>query len=199
MAGARRWFWMPATPAGGAAPATADRSAPELVAVKASLCKIFKPHQILKLIERVDPRPGSLHLRLDAEALANGIEVSADRAVSKALTIEAPFRMCRRGVELKLHLGVVPMEVDQTLIQNIVKARHWLTMITESKTFTEIAETDSTSKRRIQAVVELAMLAPDVLDAIAAGEQPVGLTSDYLIKTGFSAIWTEQHEQFADL
>ncbi|WP_165590724.1 hypothetical protein [Ruegeria denitrificans] len=48
-------------------------------------------------------------------------------------------------------------------------------------------------------MVDLATLAPDVLEAIAAGEQPDGLTTDYLIKSGFPAIWSDQHEQFAAL
>ncbi|WP_050605448.1 hypothetical protein [Ruegeria sp. 6PALISEP08] len=43
------------------------------------------------------------------------------------------------------------------------------------------------------------MLAPDVLDAIAAGDQPDGPTTDYLIKSGFPAIWSDQHKQFAAL
>ncbi|MEE9429003.1 MAG: hypothetical protein V3V25_12740 [Paracoccaceae bacterium] len=96
--------------------------------------------------------------------------------------------MRRRGVELKLHLGVAPTEIDYTLIQNVVKARRWLAMIIEGKTFAEIAEAEGTSKRRVQDVIDLALLAPDVRSAITIGEQPHGLTTDYLIKTGFSAI-----------
>ena len=72
-------------------------------------------------------------------------------------------------------------------------------MILEGKTFAEIAYAEGTSKRRIQDVVDLALLAPDVLDAIAAGEQPDGLSSDYLIKSGVPAIWSEQRETFATL
>jgi len=45
----------------------------------------------------------------------------------------------------------------------------------------------------------LALLAPDVVEEIATGEQPTGLTSDYLIKSGFSAVWSEQARQFATL
>ncbi len=63
----------------------------------------------------------------------------------------------------------------------------------------EIALAEGTSKRRIHDVVDLSMLAPDILDAIAAGEQPEGLTSDYLIKTGVPALWAEQREMFATL
>lgn len=48
------------------------------------------------------------------------------------------------------------------LVQNIMKGRNWL-----------------------------ALLAPDVLDGIATCEQPDGLTTDYLIKTCFSAVWFE--------
>lgn len=43
------------------------------------------------------------------------------------------------------------------------------------------------------------MLAPELLDAIAKGEQPAGLTSDYLVKTDFPALWSEQRQQFAAL
>ncbi len=96
--------------------------------------------------------------------------------------------MRRRGVELKLHLGDAPPEVDRTLVQNIVKAQRWMAMIIEGKTFTEIARAEGTSKRRVQDVVDLAMLAPDILDAIAGGEQPDGLTSDTLIKSGVPAV-----------
>ncbi len=107
--------------------------------------------------------------------------------------------MRRRGVVLKLHLGEARPEVDQTLVSNIINAQRWMNMILDGKTFSEIARAEGTSKRRIQDVVDLAMLAPDILDAIAAGEQPDGLTSDYLIKTGVPALWAEQREAFAKL
>lgn len=178
---------------------TTDVAAAGLVAVEAALRDVPSPGKIFRLIQRVDLRPGLLQLTLDTEAVASLLGVLPGQIESKALTIEAPFQMRRRGVELKLHLGVAPVEIDQPLIRNIVKARTWLTMILDGQTFTKIAETDGTSTRRIQAVIELAVLAPDILDSIAAGDQPVGLTSDYLIKTGFSAVWAEQQEQFASL
>jgi len=50
------------------------------------------------------------------------------------------------------------------------KARRWLSAIIEGKSFCEIAASEGVSKRRIQDVANLALLAPDVLDGIAAGE-----------------------------
>ncbi len=72
-------------------------------------------------------------------------------------------------------------------------------MIIQGKTFSEIAETERTSKRRVQDVIDLAMLAPDILDSIANGEQPEGLTCDHLIKAGVPSIWAEQRALFARL
>lgn len=45
------------------------------------------------------------------------------------------------------------------------------------KTFTEIAKVESKLKHRIQEVIVLALLAPDVIDAIVSDEQPDGLTT----------------------
>ncbi|UWR01910.1 recombinase family protein [Ruegeria conchae] len=176
-----------------------DMSAAEI----ASATELFRDCQSVRkclgLILRADLRQGSLTVQLDLQALARTIECRADQVDAGKLTIEAPFRMRRRGVELKLHLGDGPPEIDQTLVRNVIKARRWLAMIVDGRTFSEIAETEGISKRRVQDVVDLAMLAPDVLEAIAAGEQPDGLTTDYLIKSGFPAIWSDQHKQFAAL
>ncbi|MEO1538367.1 MAG: hypothetical protein AAFR73_11625 [Pseudomonadota bacterium] len=107
--------------------------------------------------------------------------------------------MRRRGVELKLYLGDPPPEIDRTLVQNIIKARQYLSQIIEGKTFAEIADVVGVSKRRIQDVTNLALLAPSIIEAIVSGENPPALTTDYLIKNRFSAVWSEQSAQFAAL
>ena len=174
-----------------------DMSAAEIASATEHLRDCQSVRKCLGLIARADLRQGSLRVQLDLQALARTIECRADQVDTEELTIEAPFRMRRRGVELKLHLGDSPPEIDQTLVRNIIKARHWLAMIIDGRTFSEIAEEEGTSKRRVQDVVDLAMLAPNVLDAIATGEQAGGLTTDYLIKSGFPAVWSDQHQQFA--
>jgi site-specific DNA recombinase len=165
----------------------------------------YRDHQkapdaaLLELIERVDIKPGSLSLKLGHGAVAEIMKLRPEQIDPDQLVTETCFRMRRRGVELKLHLGVAPTEIDRTLVQNVVKARRWLALIIEGKTFAEIAEAEGTSKRRVQDVIDLALLAPDVTNAIVNGEQPDSLTTDYLVKTGFSAIWAEQSEKFASL
>lgn len=176
-----------------------DLSASEVATKSASLHDIQQIEQCLHLIERTDLRPGKLTVRLDQIKLASVLGCDSVRLNAGGLTITSPFRMRRRGVELKLHLGDAPPEVDQTLVQNIVKAQSWMAMLIGGKTFTEIAQAEGISKRRVQDVVDLAILAPDILDAIAAGEQSEGVTSDRLIKSGVPAVWSEQRAQFAKL
>ena len=176
-----------------------DLAASETATKSIKLHAIQQVRQCLALIDRVDLSPGTLTVHLSPDELAGALECDAKRINTEELTLTSPFRTRRRGVELKLHLGDAPPEVDRTLVQNIVKAQRWMAMIIEGQTFTEIARADGTSKRRVQDVVDLAMLAPDILDAIAAGEQSDGLTSDTLIKSGVPAAWSEQCEQFAKL
>lgn len=64
------------------------------------------------------------------------------------LAIEESSRMRRRGVELKLHLGDAPPEVDRALVRNIVGARSRLKILIGGKAFVRIAEVEDTSKRR---------------------------------------------------
>ena len=160
---------------------------------------IQTPRALLNLVERVDLRPGALTVQLSPTELAGVIDCKPDRINADRMILNTPFQMRRRGVELKMHLGEAPAEIDRVLVHNIVKAQRWMAMILDGSTFAEIAEAEGTSKRRVQDVVDLAMLAPDVLDAIATGEQPDSLTSDHLIKTGVPAVWSDQHKAFAQL
>ncbi|UAB87856.1 hypothetical protein I5192_11480 [Ruegeria sp. SCSIO 43209] len=72
-------------------------------------------------------------------------------------------------------------------------------MINDGRAFSEIVQEEGSSKRRVQYVVDLAMLVPDALDAIDSGEQIDGLTMDYQIRSGFPAIWSDQHKRFSAL
>ena len=153
----------------------------------------------LNLIKKVNLRPGAIRVQLDTPVLAKWLDCLPGHINASELTIETPFQMRRRGVELKLHLGDPPPEIDETLVQNIVKGRRWLAMVIDGKSFSEIAQVENVSTRRVQDIANLALIAPDILDAITLGEKPDGLSTDYLIKTRFSAIWSEQRAQFSAL
>ena len=153
----------------------------------------------LKLAERIDLQPGSITATLDPECLSNLLNRKPDHLNPDAFRITSPFQMRRRRVELKLHLGEVLAEIDRRLVQNIETAQNLLKLVISDKSIQEISEIKAIPKSRVQDLLDLALLSPETLDAIAKGEQPDRLLTDYLIKTGFSPIWSEQQKQFSEL
>ena len=176
-----------------------NATAVEIIAVTERLNELRRSQELLALLERADLRPGSITVRIYVDVLAKQLLVQSEEINQAELIIQAQFQMKRRGVELKLHLGAAPPEVDQTLVQNILKGHNWFAKVIAGETLSEIAEAEGVSKRRIQGLLNLVLLAPEILDDIALGEQPKGLTTDYLIKNKFSAVWSEQRAQFATL
>lgn len=151
------------------------------------------------LVSRIDIQPGRMRITLDRPGLACILDIAPDRINDEALRIEVPYRLRRRGVETRIIVGDAPAEIDQTLVRNVVQARRWYADICSGKSYSEIAAHDGTSNRRVQDIVSLAFLSPEVLKQVVAGSQPAGLTTDHLIKTGFSAVWSEQSAAFAEL
>ena len=131
------------------------------------LADTVAPHQSASkwsaLISSATISPGKLMVQLNSEAIADSLGVREDRIDGTHLRLEAAFQLRRKGVETKIILGGEPSEVDEVLIRNIVKARTWFEAIKRGETFAKIAAREGTSKRRIQDVVDLAFLAPDIL------------------------------------
>jgi len=151
-----------------------------------------------EFVGKVDIAPGQLSVELDISAIAKHLELPAKRLSIEALTISTAFRLRRKGVETKIILGNVPPEVDVILIGNIAKAMEWFEEIKSGDTFTQIAARAGTSKRRVQDVIDLAFLAPDIIEQAVNGTLPLHFTSDYLIKTGVPADWATQRKMLVE-
>lgn len=152
----------------------------------------------LKLVARIDLQPGSVTATLVQAPLSDLLDCNPENLNLDALASTAPFQMRRRGVELKLHLGDAPAEIDGTLVRNIVTAQRWLRIIIKGKSLAEIANEGNTTSHRVRMITDLAVLAPDILDAIASGTPPDGLNTDRLIKSDIPANWLEQRDIFAE-
>lgn len=164
----------------------------------AVLADTVAPHQRAAkwsmLISAAIIAPGRLVVELNGEAIADRLDLHVDCINADHLRIEAAFQLRRKGVETKIILGCERPEVDEVLIRNIVKSRNWFEAIRRGETFAEIATRDGTSRRRIQDVVDLAFLAPDILRQVIAGTLPMYVTSDFLIKQGVPGRWSDQRD-----
>ena len=155
--------------------------------------------EIYLLINRIDLMPGKISLQLNAQKLAELLSTGQSELNEEALHISSPFQHRKRGVETRLVLADDPKTPDDVLINNIAKALTWFEQIKVGRTFAEIAAEQQTSKRRIQQMIVLAFLAPDIVRDALDGSQPLGLTSDWLLRHDIPTDWKEQRVLVATL
>ena len=177
-----------------------DATAAEIANAKARIDAIGKEARIwLDFIDRIELKAGELSTKLDRKKIATIFDRDIDELMHHPINIKAPFQIRKRGVETKLIFADAPSSRDVTLIKNIAKAHRWFEQIKEGKTFSQIAASDQTSKRRIQQMIDLAFLAPDIIRDIMDGAQPLGLTSDWCLRHSIPTSWDEQRALIATL
>jgi hypothetical protein len=177
---------------------SADAIARALAAAAAWLANA-RPEDLLRLVARVDIEPGAMTLKMDAVILTEPIAIDAEYINADALTSRHPFQLRKRGVETRIVMADTPAGQDETLIRNIARAHAWFGRIKAGETFAEIAETEGTSKRRIQQMIDLAFLAPDIVRDVLDGKQPMGFTSDWCLRHEIPSNWSEQRALIASL
>lgn len=133
-----------------------------------------------ELVQRVIVHPSQLQIQLHAEAFDLPSESSID---TERLSIEVPMQIKRAGKVSRLVVGggTAPMcRPDPKLIALVAKAQDWFERLRSGKSSSvdAIAQAESVSGSYVTRLIYLAFLAPDIVDRIRRGEQPVELTVD---------------------
>lgn len=147
----------------------------------------------------------SLGVLLNKASLqADGIETTISLAslIPEAASVEAatisrhiPMRMKRRGIEMRLAIENGPSRVDQTLIKALARAHAWHAQWMAGESITAIASRENCPKTYVRSVMKLVFLAPDIIEAIIAGTQPISMTADMLVKCANLPLeWAMQRE-----
>jgi hypothetical protein len=110
-----------------------------------------------------------------------------------------PLQIRKRGVEMKLVLengvsGKTP-QPDLSLIKAVTRAHRWMEALRSGHQPSQaaIADVEGVSRRYVGLLLPLACLAPDIVETILAGRQPVDLTAEKLIKqVELPLAWAEQ-------
>ena len=113
------------------------------------------------------------------------------------ITRDFPMQMKRRGIEMKMIIGNnLPARIDQTLARTIAKAHRWAEELFSGSvpSMTAISARESIDKGSLSRTMNLAFLAPDIVEAIVTGRQPPDLTLQKLLKTNLSQDWEEQKQ-----
>ena len=104
------------------------------------------------------------------------------------LVRDVPLRIKRRGVEMRLVIegrSASPTTPDPVLLKEIRRAHRCFEALVSGqvRSVADLATLEGISDRYVSSLLPLAFLAPDIVEAIAAGRQPPELTAHRLIRT----------------
>ena len=146
----------------------------------------------LGLVERVD---------LDTDRVVIAVNLSWMSAEAGTVVRHVvPIRIKRRGVEMRLVLEATggsrqDAKPDAALAKAVVRAHNWFDDLVAGRAASlgAIAKNEGITDRYVGHLLPLAFLAPEIVEAILAGQHPIGLTAEALIKrTDLPLAWSAQ-------
>ena len=136
----------------------------------------------------------------DREDASAETPTSATSTVTDRILLNIPIKLRRRGVETKLIIDAPDSsevaEPDPALIKMIANAHQWWEDLVAHRysTMRALSEAYSKNERYVARVLQLAFLAPEIVDAIVAGTQPIEMTAQRLITLpDLPPSWTGQN------
>lgn len=147
-----------------------------------------------KYVERVELDKQGISLTLSLTSLVPEIGKPIQ------MQSEIPIKLQRRGIEMKMIIGDdLPSRMDHRLICAIAKATGWAEELFSGSVpnLSAIAIREKIDAATLSRMMNLAFLAPDIVEAIVAGRQPTGLTLQKLLKNSLPIGWEEQKQILA--
>ena len=136
--------------------------------------------------------------RLSLDTLVAGNTIP-DAAHSALIDVIIPVTLRHRGVEAKLIIHAARGNAaapEKNLIALVALAHGWFDQLATGKSASiqEIARRDRVDASDIGRNLQLAFLAPDIVESILAGHQPTELTAARLSRIGVLPFeWERQH------
>ena len=143
----------------------------------------------------------SLRVTLEATSPSPSDDHDATNAPSE-IVLSVPSRLYKTGHELRLVLdnetgAPVSTKRDAKLIRLIARGRRWYEELTSGRapSLRSIAKREGLPDAYVSRVLNGSLLAPDIIEHILKGTQPVTLTVEAL-RTSPPIEWTEQRTRF---
>jgi hypothetical protein len=118
------------------------------------------------------------------------------------ITVHIPFTIRTRGGRRLIlapdgtDTGIAPRHrIDSTIVKAIARAFRWRKLLESGVygTVEEIAAAEKINASYVSRVLRLTLLAPEIVEAILDGRQPVEITLAVLMRP-FPAEWDGQHQ-----
>jgi hypothetical protein len=130
---------------------------------------------------------------------ATSPSLRADGEASRVLRVPMPGPRLRdrKDIIIASDAGTPPRRLDRSLVLAVARGRTWAAALREGEYAgtTEIAGKCGLGESYVRRILRLAYLAPDILESIAEGRQPRGLTLERLLDP-VPLAWAEQRQRF---
>jgi hypothetical protein len=153
---------------------------------------------LLVIVERITLAQDGLGIALRADALSDRLEIDPTSSSAGTHVVHVPVAVKRRGIETRLvikGLANNASRADPALIKALARGRAWFNELVEAKaaSINAIARREGLTGRYVSRIIQFAFLAPDIVEAILAGRQPVDLTVETITREiDIPLAWTEQ-------
>jgi len=150
------------------------------------------------VVSRVDLEPTHVRTTLNAKTLL--ARVGGGDPEDSTVVLSEPIQLKKRGVETKLVLAEGSAgkgTFDPTLIRLVAQAHCWFEDLKSgrAKSNQDLIARHGVDHADVARVLPLALLAPDIIEDILAGRQPVDLTATRLKRmTDLPLSWPEQRD-----
>lgn len=163
---------------------------------------------LLEVVRRIEVHRDRLSITLLAESLNALIGQGSNRERTSdfgTISLDLPVRFRRRGAEMKLILaedGARSPNPDTKLIAAVARGHCWFEELRTgaAPSVQALVDRHGVDQGDVSRILPLAFLAPDIVEAILQGRQPVELTAARLKRIGLPLCWAEQRRAlgFAD-
>jgi site-specific DNA recombinase len=151
------------------------------------------------LVDRVDLTDTGIRVSLKVP-IPDSVTRPAAYAHELIITRFFPMTIRRRGVGMRLVIEgnhAPAPRADSALLKAVARARQWSEdlLMGRAKSVAKIAEREGVSDRYVRRLTRLAFLAPQIVEAIVAGNQPPELTAEVLAeRIELPLLWTAQEQ-----
>jgi site-specific DNA recombinase len=147
---------------------------------------------VAPLLRAITIGKGRLRMHLTANLLAEILSVGQVDLDPDLLTIDVPFSIRRRGVEMKIVAGNRAASPDATLIRALRNAHVWVRQMKEGAAIRQVARNAAMSESYVARILPLAFLSPLIQQSILAGTQPVTMTLETIVRARLPMAWPDQ-------
>ena len=126
--------------------------------------------------------------------------MSRGTPIPETATLHVPFHVVKRGGRKEMQIldgAAKPRRTDNTLVKVLARAFRWKRMLESGDfaTIAELAEREGIALSYMTRVMRLALLAPDIVEAILDGQHGPEATLARVLEP-FPLDWTEQRHLF---